>query len=169
MIVLGRIVAPYGIKGWLRIHTFADDPDQWCALPQWWLGAKAEGDAWKPYRLLEVDDRGKGIVVRLEGVEDRTAAEALDGYYIAAPREAMPPTGEDEFYWADLIGLEVVNETGEPLGRVASLIEATANDVLVVREEGEQGRERLLPFVAQVVKQVDIAEGRISVAWEKDW
>ena len=166
MVILGRIIAPFGIKGWLRIHTFADDPAAWSALPQWWLSKEAEGEKWVPYDLLEANEHNKVLTARLEGVDSRTAAEAIDGYYIAVPREAMPIPAEDEFYWSDLIGLEVVNEAGAFLGKVESMIEATANDIIVVRD-GE--KERLLPFVAQVVKQVDVAAGRIEVAWGLDW
>lgn len=170
MIVLGRVIAPFGIKGWLRIHPFADDPAAWCALSEWWLCADdaAAPETWRPYGLLKAEHHGKGLIVRLDGVDDRSAAEALDGFYVAVPREAMPQTGEGEYYWDDLIGLEVVNEAGETLGRVASLIEATANDVLVVKQEGV-AQERLLPFVDAVVKKVDVAERRIAVVWGADW
>ncbi len=101
-------------------------------------------------------------------VDDRTAAEKLDGMYIGAPREALPATDEDEFYWGDLVGLQVVNEAGELLGKVASLIEAGANQVLVVKD-AVADKEHLLPFVAEVVKDVAVAEGRIRVAWGRDW
>lgn len=170
MIVLGRIVAPFGVRGWVRVHPFADDPAAWCELPQWWLGSDGDAPqsdaAWRAYKLLEVRDHGKGLIARLEGVADRNAAEAIDGMYIAAPREAMPATEEDEFYWADVIGLEAVNAKGESLGKVTSIIEAPANDVLVV-EDSEQ--QRLLPFVSAVVLDVDAAAGVIRVAWERDW
>jgi 16S rRNA processing protein RimM len=172
MIVLGRLVAPYGVRGWFKLHSFADDPAAWCSMPQWWLAADAEQapEAWRAYKLEEVREHGKGLIAKLVGVDDRTAAEALQGVYVGAPREAMPEVEDDEFYWDDLIGLDVLNEKGESLGKVASLISAAANDVLVVQEgEGEQKQERLLPFVGDVVLEVDRAAGAIRVAWERDW
>lgn len=172
MIVLGRLVAPYGVRGWFKLHPFADDPAAWCGMSQWWLAADAEQApaSWRAYTLDEVREHGKGLIVKLAGVDDRTAAEALQGVYVGAPREAMPEVGADEFYWDDLIGLEVSNEQGVSLGKVTSLISAAANDVLVVEEgEGEHRQQRLLPFVGSVVLEVDRAGGAIRVAWERDW
>jgi 16S rRNA processing protein RimM len=168
LIVLGRIVAPFGVQGWVKVHPFGDDPDAWRKMPRWWLGSDPEGTAWQAYELTSLRQHGKGLVAKLAGVDDRAGAEGIDGRYIAAPREALPETGEQEYYWADLIGLDVVNEQGERLGKVATLIETGANDVLVVRDgEGTQMRERLLPFVGEVVKEV--TSDHVSVAWGKDW
>ncbi len=164
MIVLGRIVAPFGVRGWVKVHPFGDDPAAWRKMPQWWLGTEPEGTGWQAFDLKGLRQHGKGLVAKLSGVDDRAAAEAIDGRYIAAPREAMPQTGENEYYWADLIGLEVVNEQGERLGKVETLIETGADDVLVVRD-GEI--ERLLPFVEAVVK--DVVGGQIRVEWQLDW
>lgn len=166
MIVLGRIVAPYGVRGWLKIHPLADDPDAWGNMAQWWLGIDGEGEVWQPYPLEALRRHGASWIAKLGGVDDRDAAERLDGRYVAAPREAMPQTGQDEYYWTDLIGLAVVNEQGESLGKVESLLETGAHQVLVVRN-GDS--ERLLPFVSQVVKDVDIGDRRIRVAWQADW
>jgi 16S rRNA processing protein RimM len=172
MIVLGRLVVPYGVRGWFKLHPFADDPAAWCGLPQWWLAADPEhGDGkWQSYKLEQVREHGKGLIAKLVGVDDRTAAEALQGFYVGVPREALPATGDDEFYWDDLVGLEVLNEKGESLGRVSSMLSAAANDVLVVQDgEGEQKQERLLPFVGTVVLEVNVSAGVIRVAWERDW
>jgi len=167
MIVLGRVVAPYGVRGWLRIHPFGDDPIAWRQMPRWWLGTEAEGTrGWHEYEVGGLRAQGAGWVAKLVGVDDRSAAERMDGWYIAAPREALPGTADNEFYWADLVGLAVENEQGESLGKVDSLIETGAHQVLVVKE-GDA--ERLLPFIETVVKNVDVAAGRIRVEWGKDW
>jgi 16S rRNA processing protein RimM len=168
MIVLGRLVAPYGVRGWFKLHPFADDPAAWCGLSQWWLAADPElaSDTWQAHKLEAVREHGKGLIAKLVGVDDRSAAEALQGAYVGVPRDAMPETSEDEFYWDDLVGLEVLNDKGESLGKVSSIISAAANDVLVV-QDGEA--ERLLPFVGNVVQEVDAAAGVIRVAWERDW
>lgn len=170
MVVLGRVIAPFGLQGWLKVFPMGDDPEQWCAMPSWWLGRDPDGPEWQSFDIEALRSHGKWLVVKLKGVDDRTAAEALDGRYVAAPREALPPTAADEYYWAELIGLSVVNAQGIVLGVVAELLESGANDVLVVRAgAGPQATERLLPFVAQVVKQVDVAAGVIRVDWLQDW
>jgi 16S rRNA processing protein RimM len=168
MIVLGRIVAPFGVQGWLRVHPFGDDPEAWRKMPQWWLSADAEAPAerWKPHDLEAVKLHGDGVVAKLSGIDDRDASEALGSCYFGAPREALPEPSQDEYYWADLVGLDVVNMQDQPLGRVKSLIETGANEVLVVAD-GE--RERLLPFVEQVVKKVDVVAKLVRVDWDSDW
>lgn len=168
MIVLGRIVAPFGVHGWLRVHAFGDDPEAWKKMSCLWLSADADApDAnWTAHQLSGFRRHGDGFVAKLQGVEDRSSAESLDGRFIGAPREALPTPSQDEYYWADLVGLEVVNLQQECLGTVGSLIETGANEVLVVKD-GE--RERLLPFIASVVVGVDLPAGRINVDWGRDW
>jgi 16S rRNA processing protein RimM len=170
MVVLGRVIAPYGVQGWVKLFPLGDDPLAWRKMPALWLGVDPDGTDWQRRELEGLKAHGKGLVAKFKGVDDRSAAEAIDGSYIAAPREALPATGQDEYYWADLIGLDVVNAQGVRLGQVAELIETGASDVLVVRDgEGEAMRERLLPFVAQVVSEVDVPKRLIRVVWEADW
>ena len=165
IIVLGKLVEPYGIRGWIRLHPFGDDPLVWAEMPVWWVGQ--EGGPWRETALKGLRSHGDGVVVLLDGVADRNAAEALKGALVGAPRGALPATGKDEFYWADLLGLDVLNTTGEQLGRVAGLIETGANDVL--RVVTTDGAERLLPFVDAVVVAVDREAGCIRVEWGSDW
>ena len=166
MIVLGRVVAPYGVRGWLKVKPFGDDPEAWRGMSQLWLGTDAEGDRWQAFNLESLRAHGASWVVKLAGIDDRTAAEVADGRFVGAPRSELPRNETGEYYWADLIGLDVMNEQGESLGRIDSLVETGAHQVLVVRN-GES--ERLLPFVAQVVKDVDVPGGRVRVAWQVDW
>lgn len=171
MVVLGRFTAPYGVKGWLRLHPFGDDPDRWREIKHWWLGDDdRDFSGWRAWPLQAMRPQGNGWVVKLTGVDDRGGAEELVGRYVGAPRGALPATEENEYYWADLVGLEVVNEKQETLGRVTELIESGAHAVMVVREgEGKEAQRRLLPFVGQVVKEVDVPAGVVRVAWETDW
>lgn len=172
MIVLGRIVAPFGIQGWVKIHPFGDDPASWRKLPQWWLcrDDKAPDAQWKQYTLTACRPHGKSLVAALAEVADRNAAEAIDGFFIAAPREALPQPAEGEYYWGDLVGLDVVNEADETLGTVSGLLSTGAHDVLQVRDgEGKGAVERLIPFVAAYVLDVDLSARRIRVSWQKDW
>lgn len=165
IVVLGRLADPYGIRGWLRLYPFGDDPLDWAEMPVWWIAR--EGEAWREVGLKGLKVHGDGVVVLLDGIADRTDAEAMKGVLVGAPRDALPATDEDEFYWGDLIGLEVVNAADEKLGKVAGLIETGANDVL--RVVGAEGAERLLPFVSAVVLAVDKEAGLIRVEWGSDW
>jgi 16S rRNA processing protein RimM len=173
-IVLGKVVDSYGLRGGVKVHPFADDPQSWGAMPRWWLGR--EGDAppmWRCLRVIHCREHSGLLIADLEGVVDRDASESLRGMLVGAPREELPATKSGEYYWGDLVGLDVVKVQGQPLGRVLELIAAAGNDVLrvveVVGEEGKEGKERLLPFVNAVVREVNIAERRILVDWEADW
>lgn len=166
--VLGKIVGAYGIKGWVRIHPFADDPLSWRSIKQWWL--RQDNDAasqWAPQVLKQLKMHSDGLVAAFDGVDDRNAAEALIGKLIGAVREAMPPTADDEFYWGDLVGLTVRNAEAETLGAVRELMETGANTVLVVVDA--EGASRLIPFVSHVVRKVDLMQREILVDWGLDW
>jgi 16S rRNA processing protein RimM len=165
MVVLGRLFDPYGVRGWLRLHPFGDDPLDWKSMPVWWVAKESE--PWVEMKLKGLKVHGDGLVVLLDGVTDRSGAEALKGAYVAAPREALPAPAEDEYYWGDLVGLTVLNTADELLGEVAGLIETGANDVL--RVLAEDGTERLLPFVGAVVLKVEKDAGLIRVEWGSDW
>ncbi|MCC7082047.1 MAG: ribosome maturation factor RimM [Burkholderiales bacterium] len=159
---MGRIVAPFGVRGWVRIRPQTESTDGLLGHRTWWLAAR---DDWQPHRLLEGRVQGTGLVARLEGIEERDRAGQLRGWRIALPRSALPPAAEGEYYWSDLIGLSVVNREGVPLGRVDEIFATGANDVLVVRGE----RERLIPFVAAVVVKVDIEASLLTLDWGADY
>lgn len=161
---MGRIVAPYGVKGWVRIEPYSAVPDSLSSYPSWWVGR--EGD-WREMRVAQsVLQHGTSLVARFEGCVERDAALALKGSEVALERGALPQNASNEYYWADLVGLKVVNLQDEALGVVAGLFENGAHAVMRV-VDGET--ERLLPFVDQVVRRVEMAEGRIRVEWELDW
>lgn len=162
LVVMGRIAAPFGVRGWVKVQPFTEEFDSLLDYPVWHLGRATQ---WREVAVLEADVHSKSLVARLDGCDDRDDAAALKGMEIAVPREALPKAGEDEYYWSDLIGLEVENAQGEVLGKVSEVLETGANDVLVV--EGE--RERLIPFVAHTILKVDLAAGRINVDWGADY
>lgn len=168
MIVLGRIVAPFGVKGWVRIAPFGDDPLSWSQMPQWWAAREAEApdDSWRTISLRESRAHGDGLIASFEEIADRVTAEQFKGWYVGAPRSALPTPDEGEYYWHDLIGLRVENLDGEALGAVEGLLSTGAHDVLRV-VDGET--ERLIPFVAAYAQEVDLADGVIRVDWHKDW
>jgi 16S rRNA processing protein RimM len=161
--VIGRIGAPHGVKGWVRIVPFAELPGVLAERGRWWIGGRGE---WTEVEVAETRMHGAKLAARLAACTDRDAAARLRGCDIAVPRERLPQSGPNEYYWADLIGLEVVNTRGVPLGPVTGVFTTGANDVLRV---GEGKRERLLPFVATVIRAVDLAARRIEVDWEPDW
>jgi 16S rRNA processing protein RimM len=131
--------------------------------PVWWLG---KGGEWKSYSFVDGQVQPKALVAQLEGVNGKEQSDALRGMQIAVPRNELPPAEEDEYYWNDLIGLSVCNLQGEALGSVTELMETGANDVLVVDDAAVR---RLIPFVATVVLEVNLAERRIVVDWGVDY
>lgn len=169
MIVLGKIVEPYGVAGWVRVHPFADDLDAWSGLPSLWLCAKDDSDdesVWSERSLIKARVANGKVLAKLQGVDDRTAAEALKSWFVAAPRRALPEPAADEYYWDDLIGLVVRNGDGAVLGEVSEMIETGANDVMVVRVGDEK---RLIPFLGHVIQRVDLPKREIEVDWGADW
>jgi 16S rRNA processing protein RimM len=164
LIVMGRVIAPFGVKGWIKIEPFTEAADGLGQFPFWWIG---RGEDWSEFRLAESARHGSVLVARLEGCEGRDAAAKFRGSEIAVPREALPPSGESEFYQADLIGMEVRNLEDERLGSVAGFLGTGAHHPVMCLA-GEEG-ERLLPFIPSVVKLVDTGAGRILVDWGKDW
>ena len=165
LVLLGRIVGVHGVRGAVKLESFTEPRMAIFEYKPWLLERK-------PERFEEIAEtqghaQGKGIIAMLPGVTDRDAAAAWIGARIWVPREALPELEPGEFYQTDLEGLQVVNEAGEDLGRVSHLFDNGAHDVLVTRDEA--GRERLIPYVADVyVKSVDLDAGRITVDWNKD-
>ena len=156
---MGRILGPFGIQGWVKLRTFTETPDGLADHPSWWLRTAS---GWRSAALRDYKVRPAAVSAKLEGVDDRDAAELLRGVDVAVTREDLGETDAGEFYWVDLVGLAVVNLQDEALGQVEELLRTGGSDVLVVRG----GRERLIPFVADYVKSVDRKAGRITVDWE---
>lgn len=159
---MGRIAAPFGVHGWVKIQPFTEEIDGLADFPSWWLG---DGKSWREVAVDACNAHGVTLLAKLEGCNGRDAAAALKGSQVAVPRDALPRTAKDEYYWSDLIGLAVVNLQGETLGKIIGLLETGANDVLVV----QNGQERLIPFIAQYVIEVDIAGGQVRVDWGLDY
>lgn len=159
---MGRITAPFGIKGWVKLRPFTAAPENLLAYTRWWIGNEA---SWQECRIEQAQVQSASVVAKLAGCDDRDAAMLYRGREIAVARAALPEPDENEFYWADLIGLTVVNVDGFSFGAVSEVLETGANDVLVVQGE----RERLIPFTEQVVKHVDMIGRVIRVDWGVDY
>lgn len=162
LVALGRISGVHGIRGWVKVFSYTDPRENVLSYPEWWL---LRGRERRLVRVQEGRAGGRTITAALESIEDRDAAEEWVGAEIAVERSSLPDPGEGEYYWADLIGLEVRDGRGERLGRVGRMLETGAHDVMVV-ERGE-GEDLLIPFVIdRIVQAVRLKEGCIVVDWE---
>jgi len=160
--VLGRVSGLFGVRGWVKVFSYTEPRDAILEYRRWYL---SKDGSWQPQALQEGRRQGKSIVARLDGIDDRDAAEGLIGCAIAVDRNDLPAADDGTWYWADLEGLDVVHRDGTRLGKVAYLLETGANDVLVTNGD----RERLIPFVAdEVILDVDLDKGVITVDWEWD-
>ena len=160
---MGRIAAPYGVKGWVRVVTFTEAAENLLSYSPWYLGRNAQ---WREVRVLDGREHGKGLVVRLQGIDDRDAAAAMSGTDVGVYRSQLPPPDAGEYYWSDLVGMQVFTLQDKLLGVVDHLIETGSNDVLVIRGE----RECLVPFIrGQVIRSVDLQAGVIRVDWDPDY
>ncbi len=163
-VVVGRIAGFYGLKGWVKVISYTEPRKNILGYRPWFL---ERGGVVEEFDLAAGKEHGKGLVARVVGIEDRTAATALIGANILVNREVFAPAGSDEYYWRDLVGLRVATVEGAMLGVVDSLLETGANDVLVVVQDDHRW---LIPFVVDdVVKQVDFDAARIVVDWAVDW
>jgi 16S rRNA processing protein RimM len=165
MVVMGRIVGAQGILGWVKVQTFTEYLDGLLDYDEWYLGNDKQ--PWRKVEVLEANVHGKILVAKLPGILDRTTAEQCKGLLVAVHRDSLPKQETGEYYWSDLIGMQVVNLTDETLGTVATLLETGANDVLSVRDAA--GKELLIPFIASVIQQVNVAEKVIRVDWQADY
>ncbi len=163
---MGRVTAPFGVTGWVKIYALTARLGNLLDYPVWWLGH--DGD-WRELRVAAAKVHGNTLVAQFAGIEDREAAVTLKGLEVAVPREQLPGAAEGEFYWADLIGLRVVNTEQHEFGCVVRVMQTGANDVLVVASGNGNGQETLIPFIAGAIRQVDLAAGVISVDWGKDY
>jgi 16S rRNA processing protein RimM len=167
-VALGRVAGVYGVRGWVKLHSYTRPMENLLDYPRWWLVSAQPYEA----RVIEGRQHGQGLVAQLSGadgspIEDRDIAAALVGAEIQVLRSELPEAEPGSYYWDDLIGLEVVSDQGEALGRVAAVIDNGAQDVLVLRD-GEQ--ERLVPFVVgPIIRSVDLAGRRIVADWAPDY
>ena len=166
---MGRVSAPYGVRGW--IHVAAESPDAGVlrAARQWRRVDESGG----PAGLLEVEQvrrHGAGWVAKLAGVDTPEQADRLRGARVAVSRRDFPPLPEGEYYWVDLIGLAVVNREGVALGTVRELLASGPQTTLVLDAE-EDGKpvERMVPFVSAFIDKVDLAGRVITVDWQPDY
>ena len=182
-IEVGRILDAWGVKGWLKILPHSTDPEALLAAKSWFLQApdakfRPGFNAFAGTVSLQVDEakiHSDSVVAKFSGIDDRTVAEALRGARIFLPRSSFPTASKDEFYWVDLIGLNVVNREGVALGCVRDLMATGPQSVLCVeysalQQDGSTSvAERMIPFVSVFIDNVDIAGKCIKVDWQPDY
>ena len=191
-IEVGRIADAWGIKGWFKVLPHSASPEALFSSKRWFLlppdrpmkpkrptevaAGKSEAAAWTEpllLRIKEPKDHSSTLVACAHDIDDRNAAEALRGARIFVPRSSFPSAAEGEYYWVDLIGLQVVNREGVALGEVRDLMSTGPQTVLVIeaapQAEGAKAVERMIPFVSAFVDGVDLPAKRITVDWQPDY
>ncbi len=163
-VLVGRIVGVHGIKGWVKVLSHTDPAENVFDYAPWSLG---RNKTYSVYTVEQSRRQGKGLVAKLEGIDDRDQALTLRGQDIIVPRAVLPPASADEYYWTDLIGLAVTTTSGVALGKIVQMMATGANDVMVVKDAE---RQRLIPFIRnQVVSEIDQAAGSMVVDWDPEF
>ncbi|MDP2562690.1 ribosome maturation factor RimM [Psychrobium sp. 1_MG-2023] len=169
-VLLGCVGAPYGIKGWMKITTYTDLPESIFDYSSWLVESKGQ---WAEMKVAEWRRHGKGVVARFADVDDRDDAVRLTGCKIAVKPEQLAELDENDFYWRELIGMEVKNIKGYHFGHVDGLMETGSNDVLQVKANARDGfgkKERLIPLVdGQVIININRETRVIEVDWDPDF
>ena len=173
-IEVGRIADAWGVKGWFKVLPHSASPEALFSSKRWFLQPAERGP--KTFtgtgllRIREAKDHSHTVVASAHDVPDRSAAEALRGARVFVPRSSFPTPQTDEYYWVDLIGLDVVNREGVVLGQVRELLSTGPQTVLVLEQQvDDKPVERMIPFVAAYVDGVDLTARRITVDWQPDY
>jgi 16S rRNA processing protein RimM len=177
-IILGKLNAHHGIKGWLKVYSYTEPKQNILSYSQLVLfNERLQGnrqlDYWKKAEITDGRLQGKGVVVHIKGYDNREAAEELIGCAIGIHRENLEKLPENEYYWVDLMGLNVINQQGIVLGKIVNMLPTTANDVMVVKHQQKQEgiqQEYLIPYImGQFVLNVDLESREMQVDWDVDF
>ena len=173
-IEVGRIQDAWGIKGWFRVLPHSADPQALFSSKRWFIlpterGEKTFSGVLK-LAIREAKTHSDSVVATAQDIDDRNAAEALKGARVFIARSSFPTADKNEYYWVDLIGLDVFNREGVDLGQVKDLLSTGPQTVLVLEFElGGKTQERMIPFVANFVDGVDLPARKITVDWQPDY
>ncbi|MBU6467607.1 MAG: ribosome maturation factor RimM [Betaproteobacteria bacterium] len=160
---MGRIGAPYGVKGGFHVIPFTEDVKALTQFSTWWIGSE---ESCREEVITDCRVHGNGLTAKLERIHDRDLIALERAKLILIPRELLPEPDEDEVYWTDVIGLKVINTAGDTLGQVEKLLETGAQDLLVVKGVD---KERLIPFVEPIVIEINVDQQQIVVDWGLDY
>ena len=161
-VLLGRITGPFGVRGWIKVRSSTEPPENILRYAPWYVGRDG---CWSRIGVAEGRLQGRELIARLDGCFSRDEADDYRGCEIAVERSQLPEVEEGEYYWTDLVGLRVADKDGVDFGVVERMMETGANDVMVVRGS----LERLIPFLpGRIVQSVDVDGGLIVVDWQRD-
>ena len=165
VVIIGRVGAPYGVKGWVHVQSFTKPTDNLLNYKTWYLRAKSD---WIPIEVVAAKLQGKNIVALLDRNHNRETVQHLTNSDIGIPHSLLPPLKSGEYYWADIIGLTVSNEENIELGQVVDFFTTGANDVMVVRDA--ENKQHLIPYVPEMfILDVDLARKQIRVRWDAEF
>ncbi len=160
---VGKISGVFGIKGWVKVFSYTDPIEGISNYSPWQLKLKGQ---WREYEVEASQRQGKTIVAKLKGIDDRDQAQLLTGALVAIYPDQLDELDEDEYYWHQLEGLQVINKEGVVMGIVSHMLATGANDVMVVKGD----KEHLIPFTqGHAVEKVDLTAGVITVDWDPDF
>ncbi len=163
-IIVGKVSGVFGVKGWVRVYSHTEPRDNILRYKTWFLEQRGQ---WVPFTLTSGRQHGKGIIAQLDGINDRDIAATLVQRKVAIDSSQLPELDNGEFYWRDLLGLEVHNSDGTAFGKVVDFLETGSNDVLIARN-GEV--ERLIPYIPeQVILDIDLDNAKITVDWDPEF
>lgn len=171
MIVMGHILGPFGTRGWVKVCPYTEYVDGLLQYSSWWLGTEETAN-WHKAELVTGHVNGNNLNVKLAEYSDREQVFQLKGLQVALPRSYLPVLSDEQggYYWSDLVGKDVINLKSHHLGKIVGLLETGANDVLRVQNDSmKDSKEILIPFIKQIIIQVDLDQSRVIVDWELDF
>ncbi len=186
-VIVGKITGVYGIKGWVKVYSYTRPITGILAYKTWQLSpadelakpvktASAKTEQVQTLQLIAGRQQGKGIVAQLSGFDDRDQVRVLIDHEISIPRSQLPALPAGQYYWTDMEGLTVFGLDGATLGRVDHIMETGANDVIVVNiaetkgsEGSKKAKQCLIPYIPEVVQEIDLDQGMMRVDWQLDW
>ncbi|HVY23471.1 MAG TPA: ribosome maturation factor RimM [Steroidobacteraceae bacterium] len=172
VVVLGRVRSAVGLAGWVKVESYTDPPENILRYPVWQLSSGTdEHRTCRAVKCAQHRWSGPELQVRMEGVTERNSADALRNMDIGVLRRELPPPGQGEYYWDDLLGLSAVTLQGKLLGKVDHFQQSPAHPYMVLHAEDDQGRrcEHFVPLVKGRVLGVDFAQGTVQLDWTLDW
>ena len=162
-VVMGKVVGSHGIKGWLKIQPFTEELKTLGKFSSWFV-SKNENE-WKEFKVESSSIQGRTVLAKIENINNRNDADVLRGFLIGISKIDLPILAKGKYYWSDLIGLEVINQTGFNFGTIESIMETGSNDVLVIKDE----KEWLIPYLDNVVLKIDLEKKNILVDWDENF
>ena len=163
-VIIGKIGAPYGVKGWVKINSYTDEKTGIFSYVPWIIGSGQQ------HQVVQWRTHNKALVAQLSGIDSRDDAERIKNLAISIESTQLPELGDDEVYWRDLMGMQVVTNAGYSLGLVKEIFATGANDVMLIKANTNDAfgqKERMLPILFdQVILQIDKASATITVEWD---